>query len=100
MLKFREDSIPEKTKELRNMVYKKLKGQYQTLRALFRKELASLTGDTPPCEKFKLCKQTIFCEYKPKEFFKNISGQILNFKCFYLKENWPRRNATQSQELM
>ena len=26
--KFREDSIPEKTKKLRNMVYKKLKGKY------------------------------------------------------------------------
>ena len=26
MRKFREDSIPEKTKKLRNMVYKKLKG--------------------------------------------------------------------------
>ena len=52
MQKFREDSIPEK---LRNMVYKKLKGKYQILRA-------------------KLCKQTIFRENKHKEFFKDISG--------------------------
>ena len=52
--------------------------------------------DTSPCVKFKLCKQTIFSENKHKEFLKNISGLILNFNCFYLKENWPRRNATQS----
>ena len=70
MRKFREDSIPEKTKKLRNMVFKKLKSKYLTLRALFGKELASSTGNTPP------------------------------FKCFYLKENWLRRNVTQSRKLM
>ena len=53
MRKFREDSIPEKTKKLQNMIYKNLKGKYQTLRALFGEELASSTGDTPPCVKFK-----------------------------------------------
>ena len=76
MRNFREDSTPEKTKKQRNMVYKKLKSKYLTLRALFGKELASSTGDTPPCVKFKLCKQSIFCENKHKEFFKNISGKI------------------------
>ena len=55
------------------MVYKKLNCKYQTLRALFGEELASSTGDAPPCVKFKLCKQTIFCENKHKELFKNIS---------------------------
>ena len=64
----------DKTKKLRNMVYKKLKSKYLTLRALFGKELASSTGDTPPCVKFELCKQTIFCESKHKKYFKNISG--------------------------
>ena len=51
-----------------------MKGKYKTLRALFGKELASSTGDTspPPCVKFKLCKQTIFCDNIHKEFFKNI----------------------------
>ena len=60
-----------------------------------------MAGYTSPCVRFKLCKQTIFSENKHrKEFLKNISGLILNFQCFYLKENWPSRNATQSQELM
>ena len=49
------------------MVYKKLKGKYLTLRALFGTELASSTGDTLPCVKSKLCKETIFCENKHKE---------------------------------
>ena len=74
MQKFREDSIPKKTKKLRNLICKKIKGKYLTLRALFGKELASSTGGTPLCVKFKLCKQTIFCENEHKEFFKNISG--------------------------
>ena len=58
------------------MVYRKLKGKYETLRALFGEELASSTGNSPLCVivKSKLCKQTIFCENKHKEFFKNISG--------------------------
>ena len=51
MRKFRENSIRKKTKKLRNMVCKKLQGKYLTLRALFGKELASSTGDSPPCVK-------------------------------------------------
>ena len=82
------------------MVYKKFKGTVNIKLYVLYLDKNWLRGRTSPCVKFKLCKQTIFSENKHKEFLKNISGLILNFKCFYLKENWPRRNATQSRELM
>ena len=69
MRKFREDSIPEKTKKLRNMVYKKLKSKYLTLRALFGKELASSQRDTEP----KTYVNKLFCsENKHKEFLQTF----------------------------
>ena len=70
MGKFREEAFGKRQKKLRNMVSKKMKGKYQTLRALFGKELASSTGDTPPCVKFKLCKQTFFAKINTKNFSK------------------------------
>ena len=43
-------------------------------------------------EKNLFCRRAMHRRHK--KFFKKISGQILNFKCFYLKENWPRRRVS------
>ena len=89
MRKFREDSIPEKTKKLRNMVYKNLKGKYWTLRALFGKELASSTGDTPPRVKFKLCKLFYCSENKHKEFLQIFFLKWIFIKlCLFFLNTW------------
>ena len=71
---FRKDTISEKTKKLRNIVYKKLKGIILNFTCFIWIRIGFVDGGTPPCVKFKLCKQTIFCKNKHKEFLKNISG--------------------------
>ena len=75
MRKFREDSIPEKTKKLRNMVYKKIEGLIIKLYALYLEKNRLRRQAIHRCmQNLNYVNKLFFCENKHKEFSKNISG--------------------------
>ena len=102
MQKFREDSISEKTKSNEIWFIKKsLRVNIELYVLYLEKNRFRRWAIHRRMQNLNYVNKLFFAKTSSgKEFLKNISGYILNFKCFYLKGNWPRRNATQSRELM